>query len=294
LELALISTVHVRGFTPSIEVQATIRLVCDIVSASVGLAYFLSVVRKTRRRLDLPTIPWFSLSSLKILARPGTWTFVESAVRNVIYLYLISGVVAMGQNYATAWGVFNTIRWGLVMVPVQALEATSNAFVGHRWGVWLVKPWERASRRDIWYIVSPAVKSTCIALAVEIPLCIFLSFWAAKPFAKYLSGSDEVAAITGMMWRSIDWCYICYAVSTCLATILLATRPRWYLYQSLVANLFYCLPWAIVLTKIDITESTAWLYQKWIFGGSLVVTFAIVLVVNSLWVWRLRTGRMKS
>lgn len=56
----------------------------------------------------------------------------------------------MGQNYATAWGVFNTIRWGLVMVPVQALEATSNAFVGHRWGVWLVKPWERASRRDIW------------------------------------------------------------------------------------------------------------------------------------------------
>lgn len=28
------------------------------------------------------------------------------------------------------------MRWGLVMVPVQALEATSLAFVGHAWGVW--------------------------------------------------------------------------------------------------------------------------------------------------------------
>jgi len=96
------------------------------------------------------------------------------------------------------------------------------------------------------------------------------------------------------MWRSIDWCYICYAVSTCLATILLATRPRWYLYQSLVANLFYCLPWAIVVTKIDITQDTAWLYQKWIFGGSLVVTFGIILAVDALWAWRLHAGKMKK
>jgi hypothetical protein len=51
-------------------------------------------------------------------------------------LWQIHGVVSMGQAYATAWGVFNTIRWGLIMVPVQALEATSNAFVGHRWGIY--------------------------------------------------------------------------------------------------------------------------------------------------------------
>jgi len=41
----------------------------------------------------------------------------------------------MGQAYATAWGVFNTIRWGLIMVPVLALESTSSTFVGHRWGI---------------------------------------------------------------------------------------------------------------------------------------------------------------
>jgi hypothetical protein len=42
----------------------------------------------------------------------------------------------MGSDYATAWGVFNTIRWGIFMVPVQALEATTLTFVGHAWGKW--------------------------------------------------------------------------------------------------------------------------------------------------------------
>lgn len=31
---------------------------------------------------------------------------------------------------------FNTIRWGLVMVPVNALAATASTFVGHEWGLW--------------------------------------------------------------------------------------------------------------------------------------------------------------
>ena len=37
-----------------------------------------------------------------------------------------------------------------------------------------------------------------------------------------------------------------YAISTQLATILLAIRPLWYLGQSLISSLFYVLPWAIV------------------------------------------------
>lgn len=40
----------------------------------------------------------------------------------------------MSADYATAWGVFSTIRWGLIMVPVQAAEATTLTFVGHAWG----------------------------------------------------------------------------------------------------------------------------------------------------------------
>ncbi|KAG2004414.1 hypothetical protein CC2G_002971 [Coprinopsis cinerea AmutBmut pab1-1] len=298
LELALVSTVHVKGFTPTIQTVATIKLVCDLVGAATGLAYFIYLVKRTtsQRSIDTKGLKWFSFDSLKVLIKPGQWTFAESAIRNAIYLWQIRGVVSMGQSYATAWGVFNTIRWGLVMVPVFSLEATSNAFVGHRWGIYReANPHPaRPSWMDIKFITTPALRSVALVLLIEVPLFIALSVRGAAPFAKYLSNSDEVAEITAIMWRSIDWCYICYGVSTQLATILLATQTRWYLYQSLISNIFYALPWAIALPRIGITPDTAWKYHKWVFGGSLVVSLVIILVVVSVWIVRLRGWKIRA
>jgi hypothetical protein len=205
----------------------------------------------------------------------------------------------MGPTYATAWGVFNTIRWGLVMVPVQALEATTLAFVGHAWGAWrraigtdTRKP-GRTPLTTVLGIVRPALVSVGLALAVEVPLAIFLSVWGARPFARYLGGSDEVADVTAYMWRSIDWCYVFYAASTQLAAVLLATRPKWYLYQSLASNLLYVLPWAVVCQVKELDAGSAWTYHSLVFGGSLVFSFVDVLVVDAVWVWTLVTGRAR-
>ena len=40
-----------------------------------------------------------------------------------------------------------------------------------------------------------------IALAIEVPICIFLSLWGMKEFAFYISNSEDVALITRTMWR---------------------------------------------------------------------------------------------
>ena len=88
-------------------------------------------------------------------------------------------------------------------------------------------------------------------------------------------------------------CYIFYALSTQLATLLLATRPKWYLYQSLLSNLLYVLPWAIVCQVRDLNNEDAWTYHSVVFGGSLVFSFFAILVVDAAWIWRLRRGRMK-
>ncbi|KAI4769000.1 hypothetical protein E4T52_15930 [Aureobasidium sp. EXF-3400] len=226
LDLLIISKVHVGNFTPTVNMQATTQLAYK----QRAVAYH-----------DLPVRP--SLACLKTLARPGVLTFAESAIRNSLYLWLVNGIVAMGQDYATAWGVFSSIRWGLIMVPVQALEATTLTFIGHAWGEW---------RKEV-----DALRSCVIALAVEVPLCIFMSEYGARRFAFYLSESHTVSEITAKMWRTIDWCYIFYALSTQLAAILLATRPRWYLYQSLISNLLWVLPWAIVVSKANITPDDA-------------------------------------
>lgn len=203
-------------------------------------------------------------------------------------------------------------------------------------------------------IIRLALISACLALVVEIPLCIFLGIWGCRPFAKYLSGEDDVAAVTAKMWRTIDLllktrlhihtlaapclsflfpslaihpllhplidlfnnfvsetkphaklihlsllllyflrCYILYALSTQLATILLATRPTWYLFQSLLSNLLYVLPWAIVYQVANLTPTDAWTYHSVVFGGSLVFSFFTIVFVDRWWIWRLRRGKMR-
>ncbi|KJX93789.1 hypothetical protein TI39_contig4257g00002 [Zymoseptoria brevis] len=277
LDMIVISKFHVPGITPTVNTQAATQLACGLVASFAGLAYFIWT---TKRKLRIGShssetssvLP--SFKALFILARPGFFTFTESAIRNALYLWLVSGVVALGSTYATAWGVFNTIQWGLVMVPVQALEATSLVFVAHAWGSWRAvnstsdRP--RATKKDLLKIVRPALTSSTIALVVEVPICLFFSFYAARRFALFISADEEVAAITEHMWKTIDWCYICYAVSTQLATVLLATRPRWYLYRSLASNLFWVLPWAVLVTRKDLDEGSAWKWHSIIFGGSLL------------------------
>jgi hypothetical protein len=120
-----------------------------------------------------------------------------------------------------------------------------------------------------------------------------MSEYGTLHFSYYLSSSHPVSVITAKMWRTIDWCYIFYALSTQLAAILLATRPRWYLYQSLVSNLLWVLPWAIVVSKVGITLEDAWTYHSVVFGGSLVFSFFDVLVVDGVWVWALLRGKMR-
>lgn len=323
LDLLIISRFHVGRQTPTINMQAGNQLACSMASACVGLAYFIWTtnfgrLRHHKRRSsngngeNVPdTAPieagdnkmlarlHLNLRALAILMRPGILTLIESAIRNALYLWLVATIVALGSTYATAWGIFTTIRWGLVMVPVQALEATSLTFIGHRWGIWRGQIGKTVRRpghvafRSLLHIARPALLSLVIALCIEVPLAIFLSIWGARSFALYLSASAEVADVTAHMWRTIDWCYIFYAMSTMLATILLATQPRWYLYQSLVSNLLYVLPWAIVCQVIDLNEEHAWTYHSIVFGGSLIFSFFDIVLVDALWVWMLMTGRMR-
>jgi len=306
LDLLLISKFHLASVTPTVNMQAGISLACSLASAFAGLAYFVyttSFTSKSAVHRDVSaqkTTP--SLPSLVMLLKPGVVFFIESAIRNALYLWLVHGIVDLGSDYATAWGVFSTIRWGLIMVPVTALEATTLTFVGHSWGRFRAmrrarlddddEADPRATMRQVWGVVRWVLYSITIVLLVEVPLCFFMSFLGARPFARYLSGSDRVSGIAARMWRTIDWCYILYGVSTQLAAVLAATRPRWYLYQSLASNILYVLPWAIVCQVVDLNAGDAWTYHSLVFGGSLVFSFFTIIVFDAVWAIWLRRGKL--
>lgn len=155
LDLLLISKFRIGSRTSTINDQALIRLACDMSSALAGLAYFVYIARKMQRRSrggEDPARP--GLRAFKVLARPSFYPFAESAIRNVLYLWLVSKIISMGESYGTAWGVFNPVRWGLVMVPVQAPRVSALTFVGHNWGRWRARVGVnlrrvRASKREV-------------------------------------------------------------------------------------------------------------------------------------------------
>ena len=303
LDLIIISKFHIGGITPTVNMQIGIALACNLSSAFAGLAYFVyttSFSRKSKIHMDGSagkTTP--SFAALTTMCKPGFVFFSESAIRNALYLWLVHGIVSLGSDYATAWGVFSTIRWGLIMVPVMALEATTLTFVGHSWGRFRASFGQidgsstpAATTRQVFSIVRWAVYSVVIVVLIEVPLCLAMSFAGAKSFAYYLSGSEEVSRIAARMWRTIDWCYILYAVSTQLAAALVSTRPRWYLYQSLASNILYVLPWAVVCQVVKLNAGDAWTYHSVVFGGSLVFSFFVIIAVDAIWILRLRKGKM--
>lgn len=111
LDLLVISKVHIGGWEPTIVMQAIIRFVCDSVSSLVGLIYFLTVVvKRCQKDTDGPQRLHCRFSDLLILIKPSVYTFAESAIRNAIYLWLVHRIILLGSDYATSWGVFNTIR----------------------------------------------------------------------------------------------------------------------------------------------------------------------------------------
>lgn len=83
LDFLIISKFRVAKFKPTVNVQAVIRLSCDLLSAFSGLIFFYYAVKKTKTSTAFLRP---SISALQILARAGVFTFLESAIRNALYL----------------------------------------------------------------------------------------------------------------------------------------------------------------------------------------------------------------
>ncbi|TVY82521.1 hypothetical protein LSUE1_G003878 [Lachnellula suecica] len=317
LDVTVMSQYGTLVHQPSMINQAAINMTCDLASAALGLWYFKRVTTKyTKERTTATTGPngWKAIdkskarpcyASLKVLFQHGIWTFIESAIRNLILVYLMIGLTtALKTENATAWNAFRDIRLGMLLVPLQALETSTLTFVGHAWGEWRkevgptetqveVKESEKDKLTKFYAITKPAWLPCLMIPPLETVLFIVLSIWWAKPYALFMSGDQSTAAMVQWMWRTIDWCWIPAALSTILATILLATTPRYFCLQGAITGLLWMLPWAVGVPGYNYTAARAWHFAAVLFGGEKLVSFCSV--VFTCWLWRrlLFRGKVK-
>lgn len=104
LDLLTISKFHARARIPTTIDQTLIGVACEMSSAIAGLGYSFYMARKMQRQSGnseenqaLPTV-----KAIKVLARPAAYTFTESALRNALYLWLVSRMISLGESYGTA------------------------------------------------------------------------------------------------------------------------------------------------------------------------------------------------
>ncbi|QBZ53513.1 hypothetical protein PoMZ_09199 [Pyricularia oryzae] len=99
LDLLLISKIHVGSHEPTVNMQAGIQLACNLASAFIGLAYFLwrNAVQYGKER-ENSSQEWTAIKphagALPILLHPGILNFIESAIRNALYLWLLVSINA--------------------------------------------------------------------------------------------------------------------------------------------------------------------------------------------------------
>lgn len=139
-------------------------------------------------------------------------------------------------------------------------------------------------------IAQPALTSTKYAFAFEIVNGLAIFAISAKPYLDWRSASHAMSSVTGYMRESIGWVYIFYAFSTQLATILLATRPSWYLYQSLIVTVLYTFP-LVLIQKYSLSASQG--FYNSVEAGQLVLGFLLVVAFDVLWAWSLSRGKMR-
>ena len=105
LDLCFLSTFRPSRINPTVNTQAAIRLACDALGTIAGLAYFIYTIKHLSKRSSLH-VKFFSGQSLLVLAKAGSWFFIESAIRNALYLWQVHTIVGLGTDWATAFGVF--------------------------------------------------------------------------------------------------------------------------------------------------------------------------------------------
>lgn len=217
------------------------------VVVNIGLIIFLlHILRKSSYRI-LSAKPEFSQA--KELYRISGISGMESFVRNIVYMMMVSRMINIVSEQGSYW-VANNFIWGWLLLPVLQLAEVikQNAAEGK----------ERVFSNKRWYFKVTTI--ICIGWIVSIPL------W--KPFMKYVLEIADVEKILSLILSLLIF-YIVFAYQNVFDSILYGFgKIKYILVESIIVNVvYYGLVYVLYMKGVwTLTLNTI----VWMFGVGMI------------------------
>ena len=186
-----------------------------------------------------------SFAWAKELARVGGISGLESFVRNVAYMLMVSRMVNMVGEQGTYW-VANNFIWGWLLLPITQLgELIKQETAADETAV---------NRNSLGYFTITGI--VCVLWVVLIP--------TYKPFMRLVLGYSDVDKLFGLV-RILLAFYILYAVQNVFdSTFYGRGKTNYMLFESLVTNsIYYGAFFVLYLTGVWVPTLTG---IAWMFG----------------------------
>ena len=161
-----------------------------------------------------------SFSWMKGFARIGGISGLESFIRNIAYMLMVSRMVNMVGEQGTYW-VANNFIWGWLLLPVLQLGELIKQEVS--------KDKNAVKENSLGYHITTAI--ICASWIILIPLY--------KPFMKYALGYDDVDKLFTLVMVLLGF-YVLYAFQNVFdATFYGLGKTNYMLFESVVTNSIY-------------------------------------------------------
>ncbi|KAG4075165.1 hypothetical protein HA402_006182 [Bradysia odoriphaga] len=183
--------------------------------------------------------------------------FADSIVRNFFYFFVtLKFINHLGKDISGAWNLFNSIIWGIILLPAFAVANLIRVQIGHQ-----------CSKSTIKKVIKEG--GICLMAWMIVMIVVTGTVWST--LASFFSKSNQkIALISENMLHDMGWVFVIFAYNNAVNSFFLATGKAEYIfYQSLAANLIvYLLPW--ILNLFDILTPTYWLIMGLYIAGMLI------------------------
>jgi len=229
---------------------------------AASFALFVSVVFMIRRPLlDGVTRIWsiFSFKDLKTYLNVGTWSGLDSLVRNTAYFFMIIRLLnLLGADTIGGYYLSMHIFWSFLLVPVLALAESTKVLVANH-------------SQDIMKVRRLVYAAVIVGSAILIIWLLLLPLW--RGFASLLNSNAEVVknSLTAMGILIVP--YLLLALNTVTDAIFYGVgKTKYMAYQAIVTN-----------GSVYVLAFVAYLAGWWepTFTGILIL-FGIGILVDSI------------